>query len=666
MPLACLPLVVLSVALYVLVSRTLDQEIARRAGPELAAAAKNIDSLERTVARHLGALARSEELRVGLAVTDAAVASSAANGWLRTAPVDQTRIYAANGAPLAKAASDDRRRVMTLWSNAFAPRRPASDEREPSGRRPSASTTEYARTDKRFTPDGTLTVSFREFLRGEDAWVLQDFQTDDRLQIVGFKAVLGTDFKPVGYVETRLLVDDELVQLLALVQGVDLVLLRPTDGRVLAASKSGLREAFASRAPTANGSFELNLESGATEFFFGALGGDPGDGTLTVATGLSKSEQIALRNRILLWVVALAAPLALLVLLAVMGISNWITKPVTDLVGAMEAMRAGQWVGPVETDARTEIGYLVNRFNDMAMSVQVTKNALETKLEELAQAHAALTQTQGQLVQSAKLSSLGQLVAGVAHELNNPIAFIYSNMSQMRGYVKSLDRLDGSLQAARAKLPEDERRELDAVLAEIEWDHLRKDSEDIVRSCLEGSVRVKDIVLGLRNFSRTDQGQVSEADLHVALANTAKLLSSELKNRIDVKWDLAADGRAVCNASQMSQVFLNLLANGAQAIEGKGTITIRTANEDDHFVVSVRDSGAGIAPENIDKIFDPFFTTKKVGDGTGLGLSIVYGIVERHGGTIRVQSLKAPATGHGTEFTVRIPKRGLAAGQRTA
>lgn len=377
-----------------------------------------------------------------------------------------------------------------------------------------------------------------------------------------------------------------------------------------------------------------------------------------IGIGLSKADRILFRNQVFLWVSIMAVSMLALAAWLTVIVSRKITRPMTDLVRAAEAVKQGQWVSPVGGEDESEIGYLVGRFNDMALSVQVTKKTLQAKLDELALAHEALTQTQDQLVQSAKMSSLGQLVAGVAHELNNPIAFIYSNMSQMRSYLKNIEKLDKTIKELDPHLDIQARGRMHQALSDIEWDYLRQDMNDIVQSCLEGSIRVKDIVLGLRNFSRLDKGEVTEADINNALIDSVKLLSGQIKNRVEVHWDLCQNAVIRCNVSQINQVLMNLVANAVQSIEGRGHVWIQTSSMDsqEDLLISVRDDGKGIAPENIQKIFDPFFTTKKVGEGTGLGLSIVYGIIERHHGSIRVKSQLAPASDHGTEFIVSLPR----------
>jgi two-component system NtrC family sensor kinase len=225
--------------------------------------------------------------------------------------------------------------------------------------------------------------------------------------------------------------------------------------------------------------------------------------------------------------------------------------------------------------------------------------------------------------------------------------------------IEELTQLVDSLQGA---LPQQEKARIRATLERMEWDYVKSDMADIVQSCLEGSVRVKDIVLGLRNFSRLDKGEVVEVDLNVALRNTAKLLTGQIKNRVNVDWALCEQGFVRCNVSQVNQVFMNIMANALQAIEGEGDLFVQSENlihqGSEYLRVRIRDSGQGMTPETIAKIFDPFFTTKSVGEGTGLGLSIVYGIVQKHGGFIDVTSVQFPDPMHGSTFDIYLPKRG--------
>jgi two-component system NtrC family sensor kinase len=306
-------------------------------------------------------------------------------------------------------------------------------------------------------------------------------------------------------------------------------------------------------------------------------------------------------------------------------------------------MESGQVDLQLRRSSDSEIGLLIDSFNRMARSISTTQKQLEQKLEELGKANDEIRDTQTHLVHAAKMASLGQLVAGVAHELNNPIGFIYSNMAHLRDYV---DKLKKVLDVAE-KNPE----QLNKIKEQVEFSYIIEDLPRIVESVEDGARRTRDIVIGLRNFSRLDEAQLKRVNIHEGIDNTVTLLAGELKNRIKVHKKFGKLPEVKCYASQLNQVFMNIITNAAQAIEGNGDIWIKTEKEADWAVISIRDNGKGIPDEVVDKIFDPFFTTKPIGQGTGLGLSLTYGIVQRHGGQIQVLT----KMGEGTEFVIRIP-----------
>ncbi len=372
-------------------------------------------------------------------------------------------------------------------------------------------------------------------------------------------------------------------------------------------------------------------------------------GYMVVFLPLSNIDAVSARLKLnMIFVTVL---LVLVFALLIFFFSNQIVSPIEVLVNAMKRFKSGKVEEITTLDTTYEIDYLVRTFNEMTRNVVATKRALEVKLEELKRANLEIKNTQTTLVQSAKMISLGQIVAGVAHELNNPIAFIYSNMHQMSDYADRMQELIAEYRKLQEKLPEKDQKQIKDLEAKLEIDYLLKDMEDIIRSVLDGANRTKDIVSGLRTFSRMDDAHFAMSDLHEGIRNTLKLLASEMKNRITLHEEYSELPKVECSLSQLNQVFMNLLSNAVQAIPAKGEIWIRTHTKEQKVFIEIEDSGSGIPAELLEKIFDPFFTTKKVGQGTGLGLSIAYGLIQKHNGNIRVES----KTGKGTKFTIELP-----------
>jgi PAS domain S-box-containing protein len=273
--------------------------------------------------------------------------------------------------------------------------------------------------------------------------------------------------------------------------------------------------------------------------------------------------------------------------------------------------------------------------------------------EEQARLIERLSQAQDQLLQSEKMASIGQLAAGIAHEINNPLGFVNSNMGALEKYVTVLCKVIADYDECVAASAN--RQALQAGLAAIreraDLAFVTEDVGDLVRESMEGIRRVRDIVLALKDFSHVGENEWQIADLHHGIDTTLAIVANEIKYKAKVVKEYGQLPPVECLASQLNQVFMNLLVNAAQAIEGNGTITIRTACSNGMVQVEVRDTGGGIAPEHLKRVFEPFFTTKPVGSGTGLGLSLSYGIVHKHGGRIEVSS----TVGQGTSFTVHIP-----------
>jgi two-component system NtrC family sensor kinase len=283
------------------------------------------------------------------------------------------------------------------------------------------------------------------------------------------------------------------------------------------------------------------------------------------------------------------------------------------------------------------------------------KADIEKQNKELALRAAELERLQAQIIQSEKMASLGQLAAGVAHELNNPAGFIYGNMDMLKGQIVELQELLTAYD--QIELSPEATALIQPLKSRIGYEQLVDDLNSIVIDCLDGAERIRDVVQNLRLFTRLDEAELKLVDLHEGIDSTIRLLSQYYSSgRVTIRRNFGQLPPVSCYAAQLNQVWMNLLANAAQAVSGQGEVHITTNIEDNWAVIAIRDSGCGISPELHARIFDPFFTTKPVGEGTGLGLSITYGIVERHGGTIKVES----TIGAGTTFSVRIP---LAPGQ---
>ncbi|MBI2203500.1 MAG: GAF domain-containing protein [Candidatus Rokubacteria bacterium] len=281
--------------------------------------------------------------------------------------------------------------------------------------------------------------------------------------------------------------------------------------------------------------------------------------------------------------------------------------------------------------------------------VRVRTEQLRGANEELQAAYRDLQAAQMQLVQREKMASVGQLVAGVAHELNNPIGFVFSNVTTLDDFVR---RLRSMLEEyRRVELPEAERGRIDERWSALKVDYALKYLDSMIQGIREGAERARKIVRDLRVFARGQDEVWQPVDLHEEIESSLTLLNHLLKDRVTVHRKFGELPSVECIRSQIDQVFLNLLANAAQAITGPGEITIETRRDGDTAVVAIRDTGPGIPPEVAGRIFDPFFTTKPVGEGTGLGLSISYEIVKKHGGEIRAES----PPGGGAVFAVRLP-----------
>ncbi len=353
--------------------------------------------------------------------------------------------------------------------------------------------------------------------------------------------------------------------------------------------------------------------------------------------------------------IAISGCAVLMALVLCSFLAKSVSIPVQDMVRAMRRVEAGAFAERITAVSTNELGILGRSFNRMVERleenravIQELNASLERKVRERTR---ELKLARDQLVHSEKMTSLGELVAGIAHEINNAINAVYNGIIPLRERIEKLRRdvepllsraaTGGSASDDTSIAPD----ELSATFS------LVYDLAEVVES---GAKRAAVIVSDLRKFAHPGEDDRSLFDVHEGLKIAVNLLHNKMKNRVRIEQDFCADGQVLCSGTQLAQVFLNVLDNAQQAISDKGSIHISTQREANHMVVRIRDTGVGMPEDILGRVFDPFFTTKKIGVGTGLGLSISYGIVKGHGGTIDVSS---PPHGYtnGTEFTITLP-----------
>lgn len=293
-----------------------------------------------------------------------------------------------------------------------------------------------------------------------------------------------------------------------------------------------------------------------------------------------------------------------------------------------------------------------DEINHTLIEVDHQKKLIEDKNTELNKLLFDLREAQQQLVMAEKMASLGQLTAGVAHEINNPINFVSANIKPLK---EDLADIVECINRYESVIRENKLEELFSGVQQFknktDIAFSMKEIQDLLRGIEEGANRTSEIVKGLRNFSRLDQNVVKKANLNEGIESTLTLLHTVYKDRIEIIKDYGDIPEVECLPGQINQVLMNILSNAIQAIAEKGEIFIKTREEKSAVKISIRDTGGGMSDETKQKIFDPFFTTKEVGKGTGLGLSISYGIIEKHQGKIEVNSVQ----GKGTEFIITLP-----------
>ena len=319
-------------------------------------------------------------------------------------------------------------------------------------------------------------------------------------------------------------------------------------------------------------------------------------------------------------------------------LARFIAVPVRQLVDAAKGVAGGDLHVHLKIDSKDEIGNLAHSFNLMTASLREARERMQ--------------KTQVQLVQSEKMASLGQLTAGIAHEINNPVNFVSANVGPLRRDIAEVFAVLAQYDEAVATQQLQEKfKNVEILKKNLDLPYLKEEINNLLDGVQEGAHRTSEIVKGLRSFTRLDEDERKPADINQGLESALLMLKHQLKNRVEVIKDYGNVPPVVCYPGKLNQVFLNLLANASQAIARTGKIFIRTFCDGEIVTISIKDTGTGMTPEVRKHIFEPFFTTKPIGEGTGLGLPITYGIIEAHDGNIEVYS----EPGKGSEFVITLP-----------
>lgn len=333
-----------------------------------------------------------------------------------------------------------------------------------------------------------------------------------------------------------------------------------------------------------------------------------------------------------------------------------IITPLVELVKVSKDLSEGNFGYRFKPTKYEEVNKLMETYNQMADNLQTLYTELENKVkertQELESTNEELKSAQAMMVHSEKMRSLGQLVAGITHEINNPINFIHGNMIHLKSYSAALIDIISLYESCENDLSEEKKQELKKMKEKIELDFIKEDLPMLIKSCNEGTERTKNIILDLKNFSRLDEMVINEIDLPKEIDTTLNILHNKIKDKVEIIKEYEEDiPRVEGYGGQLNQVFMNILDNASYAIKERGTIYIRLQKSENDVIIEFEDTGCGMNKEQLGKIFDPFYTTKPVGSGTGLGMSISYKVIQKHNGLITVDSVE----GKGTKFRIQLP-----------
>ncbi len=322
----------------------------------------------------------------------------------------------------------------------------------------------------------------------------------------------------------------------------------------------------------------------------------------------------------------------------VAGLARFISVPVRKLVQAAQGVAGGDLNVHLKIDSKDEIGNLTDSFNRMTAALREARERMQ--------------KAQVQLVQSEKMASLGQLTAGIAHEINNPVNFVSSNVGPLRRDVTEIFAILAQYdETVSAQQLQGKFQDIETLKKKLDLPYLKEEINSLLDGIQEGAHRTSEIVKGLRSFTRLDEDERKSANINQGLESALLMLKHQLKNRVEVIKEFGDLPPVMCYPGKLNQAFLNILANASQAIAGPGKIFIKTSSDGEVATIAIKDTGAGMTPEVKKHIFEPFFTTKPVGEGTGLGLPITYGIIEAHDGNIEIYS----EPGKGSEFVITLP-----------